>query len=480
LIVWDLCAESWFVSPAVDAFGGDSLAIVSSPWESLIPASASPVGVAVDRATGDLWITQAAWNATLASDLVRVSFSGAVVAVATHSIGFFASCIAVDSNATNAARAVYLCDAANARIVAFAPTTNATTIVAGTTGLVARGIAVDSTAVGGGGGGSVLYVSCGDHVIRRVAIGGGNFVVTTILAGSAGMGGFANGIGVAASFWAPRGLALSANGARLFVTDAFNHRVRAVDTATGAVTTLAGSGASLPLDAAVGADAGLCGPESIAVVADGAAGGSRETLVVGDRCSGRLRRIDTATGAVATIAGASSAGYFASGVGTNAAFADLVSVAADARGNLFVVDGGSGSGSGSTNGASGSGSASVDSAPQSRRMRYRLVQSALPCPAGSVCGAAVSRPASCPAGAFCGTTGLSAISGAGSGGCTVSGLGLNSCLGSGVCPIGAYCASGSIAPAACPLGAVCATTGMSAPALCRAGAYCNATGLRHV
>jgi DNA-binding beta-propeller fold protein YncE len=291
------------------------------------------------------------------------------------------------------------------------------------------------------------------------------------------MSGFANGIGVAASFWAPRGLALSANGARLFVADALNNRVRAVDTATGAVTTLAGSGASLPLDAAVGADAGLCGPESLAVVTDGSAGSSRETLVVGDRCSGRLRRIDTATGAVTTIAGASSVGYFANGVGTNVAFADLVSVAADARGNLFVVDGGIGSGGG---GRSSSGSTNVDSAAQSRRMRYRLVQSASPCPAGSVCGAAVSRPASCPAGAFCGATGLSAISGAGTGACTVAGLGLNSCAGSGVCPIGAYCASGSVAPAACPLGAVCATTGMSAPALCRAGAYCNATGLRHV
>ena len=38
------------------------------------------------------------------------------------------------------------------------------------------------------------------------------------------------------------GLALSADGATLFVSDTANHKIRKVDVATGAVTTLAGSG----------------------------------------------------------------------------------------------------------------------------------------------------------------------------------------------------------------------------------------------
>jgi sugar lactone lactonase YvrE len=45
-----------------------------------------------------------------------------------------------------------------------------------------------------------------------------------------------------ARFNFPRGLALSKDAATLYVADGDNHRVRSVDTATGAVETLAGTG----------------------------------------------------------------------------------------------------------------------------------------------------------------------------------------------------------------------------------------------
>ena len=70
------------------------------------------------------------------------------------------------------------------------------------------------------------------------------------LAGS-GVGALVDGIGTAAAFRAPCGLAMDpVGGLMLFVADRDNHAVRAVDTGSGAVSTLAGSGASGFVDAA--------------------------------------------------------------------------------------------------------------------------------------------------------------------------------------------------------------------------------------
>ncbi len=57
-----------------------------------------------------------------------------------------------------------------------------------------------------------------------------------------GRAGFADGVGVNAQFDSPQGLALDADGVTLYVADTNNHAVRAIDTATGEVTTLLGTG----------------------------------------------------------------------------------------------------------------------------------------------------------------------------------------------------------------------------------------------
>jgi DNA-binding beta-propeller fold protein YncE len=66
----------------------------------------------------------------------------------------------------------------------------------------------------------------------------------TTLAGDGVYPTFADGTGSAASFNYPRGVAYSADGSTIAVGDAFSHRVRLIDIATGAVTTLAGSGSA--------------------------------------------------------------------------------------------------------------------------------------------------------------------------------------------------------------------------------------------
>ena len=73
---------------------------------------------------------------------------------------------------------------------------------------------------------SALFVSdIGNHKIRRVEVATG--AVTTI-AGS-GASGSADGVGDAAQFSAPRGLAISPDGSALFVADFFSHKIRRVE-----------------------------------------------------------------------------------------------------------------------------------------------------------------------------------------------------------------------------------------------------------
>ena len=74
-----------------------------------------------------------------------------------------------------------------------------------------------------------------NHTIRRLAPTG---MVTTV-AGKAGTSGSSDGMGSAARFNRPRGVAVDKAGI-LYVTDSFNYTIRRIDHA-GVVTTLAGS-----------------------------------------------------------------------------------------------------------------------------------------------------------------------------------------------------------------------------------------------
>ena len=85
--------------------------------------------------------------------------------------------------------------------------------------------------------GTTLYVvDSGNHRIRAVDLA--NKTVSTI-AGS-GTPGHANGVGTAAQFNRPVGLAVS--GTTLYVADNDNHRIRAIDIATKTVRDIAGDG----------------------------------------------------------------------------------------------------------------------------------------------------------------------------------------------------------------------------------------------
>jgi sugar lactone lactonase YvrE len=184
------------------------------------------------------------------------------------------------------------------------------------TGATARfsepsGVAVDTS-------GNVYVADWSNHRIRKVTPTG----VVTTLAGSTQ--GDVDGIGVAAQFANPYGVAVDTSG-NVYVADTNNYRIRKV-TPTGVVTTLAGS---MPGDVdGTTATAQFSFPFGIAVDASG-------NVYVADRSNHRIRKV-TPTGVVTTLAG-STRGY-GDGTGATARFSEPSDVAVDGSGNVYVAD----------------------------------------------------------------------------------------------------------------------------------------------
>ncbi|MFN7929442.1 MAG: NHL repeat-containing protein [Blastocatellia bacterium] len=122
-----------------------------------------------------------------------------------------------------------------------------------------------------------LYVAdFHNHVIRKITPTG----VTTTYAGS--IYGYVDGPALYARFYGPAGVAADAAG-NVYVADYGNHRIRKID-ASGQVTTLAGSGANNSVDG-VGTAASFSYPSGVAVDKAG-------NVYVLDTGTSRVRKID--------------------------------------------------------------------------------------------------------------------------------------------------------------------------------------------
>ena len=162
----------------------------------------------------------------------------------------------------------------------------------------------------------VVYTA--DRLNRRVRRADAAGVITT-LAGDAG------------ELVEPNGLALSADHTTLFIADVADHRVRAVDLRTGAVSTFAGTGeARHDGDGGPPAQASIFGARAVALAPDG-------SLYVMERQGSSIRRIRN--GVIETVAGTGARGYAGDGHDARyAVFNAPKEMAVDADGNIFVVD----------------------------------------------------------------------------------------------------------------------------------------------
>ena len=152
--------------------------------------------------------------------------------------------------------------------------------------------------------GTDTYIAdTGNNIIRKMSATG---VVTTI-AGTAKVTGYADGTGAAASFVNPKGI--TTDGTDLYVADSNNDTIRKV-TLAGVVTTVAGFPGQLGFLDATGTAARFYNPFGLTV--------DSGNLYVTDSLNNAVRKVVLATGVVSTLAG-SSAGTQGSTDGTTGA-----------------------------------------------------------------------------------------------------------------------------------------------------------------
>ena len=124
-----------------------------------------------------------------------------------------------------------------------------------------------------------------------------------------------------------------------YIADTGHCRVRKVDAATGAISTVAGNGETgYSGDGGAATDARLNAPSGIRVDGSG-------NIYIGDTNNNRVRRVDAATGLISTVAGNGETGIFSVGDGGPATSGNLsspVGVAVDSVGNLYIAEQGGG------------------------------------------------------------------------------------------------------------------------------------------
>jgi hypothetical protein len=119
----------------------------------------------------------------------------------------------------------------------------------------------------------------------------------------------------------------------LYITDANNNRIRKVNSETHVITTVAGDGiAGFSGDGGPATSAELNFPDGVAL--DGA-----ENVYIGDARNNRIRKLNVTTGVITTVAGNGTSGFSGDGVlATNAGLNFPSRPTLDSLGNMYVAD----------------------------------------------------------------------------------------------------------------------------------------------
>ena len=233
---------------------------------------------------------------------------------------------------------LYIADTSNHRIRKVDSSGNISTVAGtGTQGFSGDGAAATAAllnlplGVAVDGSGNLYIADTGNSRIRKVYATG---VITTV-AGTGTVGFSGDGAAaVAAQLGLPTDVALDGSG-NLYIADAWNNRIRKVDTA-GVITTVAGTGTFGFGTGGYGGDGGpavaaqLNSPSSVAVDGSG-------NLYIADTGNSRIRKVDS-SGNISTVAGTGTGGFSGDGGAATAARLTPSSVAVDGSGNLYIAD----------------------------------------------------------------------------------------------------------------------------------------------
>ncbi len=191
-----------------------------------------------------------------------------------------------------------------------------------TTGYPPSGVTQDAS-------GNVWFTST-DHTIRLISATG----EMTIVAGAANTTGTTDAVGTAARFNNPRGIARAADGT-LYVADSNNQTIRRIAT-NGTVTTIAGSAGLAGNTNGVGSAARFNSPYGLALDAAG------ENLFIADLGNRKIRKLVLATATVSDFSGSGSSASSSihDGSALSARYSSAVDIAAGPDGYFYVADSG--------------------------------------------------------------------------------------------------------------------------------------------
>jgi DNA-binding beta-propeller fold protein YncE len=145
-----------------------------------------------------------------------------------------------------------------------------------------------------------------------------------------GVAGFADGAGPGASFDAPQGMILDDDGVTLYVADTNNHAIREIDTETGAVTTLLGTGSiGWPPLEGTAPDVAINSPWDVLVDGD--------TLYIAMAGHHQIWSMDLVSGIAAPLVGSAQEGVL-NGPLDQAELAQPSGLAIDDGGHLYFAD----------------------------------------------------------------------------------------------------------------------------------------------
>src|SRR5438477_115552 len=300
------------------------------------PQFNSPIGLSADSA-GNLYVSDNG-NQTIR----KVTPEGVVTTVAgqvavkgsANGTGTGASFNSPNGTAVDSAGNVFVADLANRTIRKIAPG-GAVTTFAGSTGLQGTNDGVGSTArftapmsIAVDNSNNLYVADQGGNTIRKITPG----AAVTTLAGLGKIAGTNDGVGNAARFVGPEGVAVDSAG-NVYVSDTGNDTIRKI-TPGGVVTTFAGTPGQIGSADGKGGAAQFYGPEELTV--DGAG-----NIYVVEHFNNTVRQIapDGTNWIVTTVAGcASCAAGTNDGTGIAARFNGPFGLTLDSSGNLYVAD----------------------------------------------------------------------------------------------------------------------------------------------
>ncbi len=179
--------------------------------------------------------------------------------------------------------------------------------------------------------GNIYVADNGNNQVRKIDLGAGT--VTTLAGSATGTSGYTDGIGSAALFNVPTGIAVD-DDLNVYVADAANHVVRKI-TQDGRVSTLAGIAATPGIADGKWPNVTLNRPTAVAMGKDG-------FLYAADRYGQRVRKINVKTGETVTIAGsggsAAASGGHVDGDALSARFNNIWGIDVDNDGVIYVSE----------------------------------------------------------------------------------------------------------------------------------------------